>query len=241
MLQVIREKIGDEESCPYLPGVQARMHYRLVDRCLPRTYQQMLERGWRRFGRVFFRPICAACNECRSLRLEVADFRPNRSMRRTLKHNQDLTVLLRPVSLSREHLDLYNRYHHDMEQRKDWPGKSITADDYFQTFVEGREGYGHELLCLEENRLIAVALVDLLPDALSAVYCYYDPERRSRSLGSFSILQQIELARSRGASRVYLGYWIANNPSMRYKARYRPHQILQGWPELDEEPIWREI
>ena len=239
MLQIIREKTGDEEPCPYLAGRQARMRYRLIEHCSPETYESMLERGWRRFGRVFFRPVCATCEECRSLRLEVADFEPDRSMRRTLKRNRDLEVYLRPASISAEHLDLYDRYHRDMATRKGWPEKPSTFEDYYQTFVEGRQGYGHELVYFAGDRPVAIALVDLLPQALSAVYCYYDPQLRSRSLGVFSILQQFELARQNDISRVYLGYWIAGNDSMRYKARYRPHEILQGRPQLDEEPVWR--
>ena len=38
------------------------------------------------------------------------------------------------------------------------------------------------------NRLIAVAYVDALPEALAAIYCYYDPTEGARSLGTFNIL-----------------------------------------------------
>ncbi len=239
MRQTIREASGQKEACVYLPGRQARMRYRVIDHCTTETYQRLLERGWRRFGRVFFRPACAGCEECRSLRVDVERFLPNRSMRRTLKRNQDLEVVLRPVSISQEHLRLYQDYHHDMAGRKDWPDKAITPIGYFQTFCEGKESFGHELLFLLGERLVAVALVDLLPRAVSAVYCYYDPELRARSLGVFSILQQVELVRRRSAPYLYLGYWVEGNASMRYKAGYRPHEILQGRPGLGSEEIWR--
>ena len=39
---------------------------------------------------------------------------------------------------------------------------------------------------------------------------------RRRGLGVFSVLQHLELARARGIPHLYLGYWIADNPSMSY-------------------------
>ena len=227
-----------DHECPYLPGVTARTDYRLMEDCSPEDYQRLLERGWRRFGCTFFRPICASCQECRSLRLDLEDFQPSRSMKRTWKKNQDLRVLLQPASLSSNHLDLYGRYHGDMADRRQWQERSISASNYFQTFVEGRNDYGYELLYLKGEELLAVALVDILPQSMSAVYCFYDPEQRHRGLGVFSVLMQVELARRRGISHLYLGYWVEPNVSMRYKARYRPHEILQGRPSLEENPLW---
>jgi arginine-tRNA-protein transferase len=43
-----------------------------------------------------------------------------------------------------------------------------------------------------------VAYVDALPEALSAIYCYYDPTEGARSLGTFNILSLLASARERG-------------------------------------------
>jgi arginine-tRNA-protein transferase len=83
-----------------------------------------------------------------------------------------------------------------------------------------------------------VALVDILPRAVSAVYAFYEPAQRRRALGVYSILCQIELARSRGIPDVYLGYRVTGNESMRYKAKYRPHELLVGRPEFNDQPDW---
>ncbi len=238
MRESIYEATGEEETCLYLPDQLSQLRYRVIDHCTPETYQTLLERGWRRFGRVFFRPACAACVECRSLRVDVESFRPNRSMRRTLKRNLDLRVGLRQAAVSEQHRELYERYHYDMAERKGWSEKSITLLQYYRTFVEARQGFGHEMLFLEGDRLVAVALVDLLPRAVSAVYCYYEPELRARALGVYSVLRQVDLARQLGAPYLYLGYWIEGNASMRYKANYRPHEILAGRPGQGDEATW---
>ena len=238
MREAIREKVGEEESCPYLPGERSTMRYRVVENCSAETYLRMLERGWRRFGNLFFRPACAACRECRSLRVEAEAFRRTRSMQRVWRKNRDLRLVVRPPTMSPEHLALYDRYHADMSRRKGWPEKMSEPFDYYLTFVRGHQDFGYEFLYWLEDRLVMVALVDVLPRAVSAVYAFYDPELRGRSLGVYSILRQIGFARSRGLPHVYLGYWVAGNASMRYKANYRPHRILAGRPELDERPDW---
>ncbi|MEM8933720.1 MAG: arginyltransferase [Acidobacteriota bacterium] len=231
-------ELTQDDPCPYLPGLEARTRYRVIERCSVAEYERLLERGWRRFGCTFFRPVCSVCQECRSLRLEIATFGPNRSQRRTWKKNRDLRVVCQPASLTPEHLDLYERYHRDMEGRRGWQERSLGPMQYAQTFVEGRHGWGHELLFFDRDRLLCVALIDLLPRAISAVYCYYDPEERQRGLGVYSVLYQAALARQRDLAHLYLGFWIQGNPSMRYKAGYRPHELLIGRPEADQDPVW---
>lgn len=241
MQEDIREALGEEETCPYLESRRAQMRYRLIERCDVEAYQRMLERGWRRFGRLFFRPACRDCGECRSLRVDVESFEISRSRRRTIRANRDLQVILQPPSVSESHLRLYNRYHLDMSERRGWREKSIGAYEYYLTFVEGEHEFARELLFWEGGHLVAVALVDVLPRSLSAVYCFYDPDRRPRALGVYSVLQQIALARRLRIPHVYLGYWVAENESMRYKAGYRPHQLLEGRPEAAESAVWREV
>jgi arginine-tRNA-protein transferase len=125
-----------------------------------------------------------------------------------------------------------------MSRRKSWPEKLAEPFDYYLTFVHGRQEFGREILYLLGDRLVMVALVDVLPRSLSAVYTFYDPALRKRSLGVYSVLRQIDLARTRALPHVYLGYWVEGNASMRYKARYQPHEILVGRPELNERPRW---
>jgi len=237
--ETVQERLGDEGDCPYLEGERARMCYRWIEHCTPETYLDMLERGWRRFGRVFFRPVCAACRECRSLRIDVEQFKPSRSMRRAEKRNGDLDVAVGRPTVSDQHLELYHRYHDDMSARKGWREADIAPYDYYRTFVEGHEGFGYEFLYFLGGQLAAVALIDVLPRAVSAVYCYYDPDLRPRSLGVYSVLRQVDFARMLGVPYLYLGYRVEGNASMAYKARYRPHEILAGRPGAEETPLWQ--
>lgn len=76
--------------------------------------------------------------------------------------------------------------------------------------------------------LIAVGVVDVLPRGLSSVYLFYHPKfaRDLVPLGKYAILQEIEFARALRLPYYYLGYYIESCTKMRYKAEYRPSELL---------------
>ena len=80
-----------------------------------------------------------------------------------------------------------------------------------------------------------MAVADHLPDGLSAVYTFFDPEETRRALGVYAVLWQIARVRSLGLSALYLGYLIRECPKMAYKANYRPLEAyLNGhWSVLE--------
>ena len=80
--------------------------------------------------------------------------------------------------------------------------------------------------CRAQGMNISVAIVDRGSDALSAVYCYFDPDHSKLGIGTFSVLKQIELARGWGMRYVYLGLYVASSKHMSYKANFRPHERL---------------
>ena len=225
-------------ACLYLPAEVCQMSYRLMAGLGDVEYARLLNRGWRRFGYQFFRPICPACAKCRSLRVKVAEFTPNKAQRRALKANEDVQLVVRPRSVSAEHIRLYNEYHAFMAVEKGWPDGGITPEEYHNHFLGAPFAFAYDFLYFLGARLIAVGLVDVTAEASSSAYFFHDPALRSRSLGVFSMLQELEHARARHIPHHHLGYWIPECPSMRYKSAYRPLELLVGYPGDDEEPRW---
>jgi arginine-tRNA-protein transferase len=86
----------------------------------------------------------------------------------------------------------------------------------------------------QQERLLGVAVVDQLPDGLSAVYTFYEPDEKARGLGVYAVLWEIEHARQLGLPYLYLGYWIEASPKMAYKADYSPLEIYRHghWQQL---------
>lgn len=88
----------------------------------------------------------------------------------------------------------------------------------------------------DASKLLAVAVTDVLPDSLSAVYTFFDPDHEALSLGTFSILQQIQHAKLHQKNYVYLGFWLDQHKKMDYKRNFRPLEFLQGknWKRFQE-------
>lgn len=76
--------------------------------------------------------------------------------------------------------------------------------------------------------LIAVGVVDVLPQGLSSVYVFYDPDfsHNVAPLGKFTVLREIQWAQEHKLPYYYLGYYIESCVKMRYKADYAPSDLL---------------
>lgn len=221
--------LGTEHPCSYLAGRQARSVF--VD---PQTridaprYGTLLDMGFRRSGGYVYRPACGSCQECRPVRVPVAAFRPGRGQRRCLRRNDDLLVSVEP-ELSAEHYALYRRYLYARH-----PGGGMDPEDReaFRSFLSSAWGYT-EILSVREasGRLLAGGVVDRIPQGLSAVYTYFEPDCPDRSLGTYVILQEIERARALQLPYLYLGYWVKGSGKMAYKNKFRPLELLtaSGW------------
>jgi len=85
------------------------------------------------------------------------------------------------------------------------------------------------------GKLVGACLTDQQSDGLSMIYSFYDANNSERSgLGNFIILDHILRAKAAGLPYVYLGYWVEQSPSMKYKTRFRPIEKLgpDGWEPL---------
>ncbi len=223
-----------EHPCGYWPERSARnVLLAPGDAALPAAFPQALALGFRRSGATVYRPWCAACRACIAVRVPVARFRPDRSQRRCWRRNADLRLAMAAPGHSEERFALYRRY---LEARHREGGMDDPAPEDFRAFLASDWSPTRFLEFRLEGRLVAVAVTDVVPDALSAVYTFFDPALSERSPGTFAILSQIDLARRNGLSHVYLGYWIEGHPKMDYKRRFRPIEALREgrWETLDQ-------
>lgn len=82
-----------------------------------------------------------------------------------------------------------------------------------------------------DSTLVAVSVVDILPEGLSSVYYFYEPTLKKFSLGVVGNLKDIAYIREMNVHfpqfrHYYLGFYIHNNSKMSYKASYRPIELL---------------
>jgi arginine-tRNA-protein transferase len=212
---------GEEFPCPYLPGRRARQVVLLPTPLTQGLYHSLMDLNFRRLGPVFYRPACSGCDACRMIRVPVAAFSPSRAQRRCLRRNLDVRVETgTPLPTPEKHA-LYRRY---LEARHD--GQMDGSLIEFETFLYTSRLETLEFRYFAGDALLGVGIADVEPQALSAVYCYFEPAQHARSLGVLNVLTLIEEARRRGAAFVYLGYYVAGCAKMSYKTAYRPHELL---------------
>lgn len=231
--------IGEESDCSYLPGRVSQFEYRWATTLSEERYERLLARGWRRFGRTLFRPVCRQCTECRSLRVSLSEFRPSKSQRRCFRHNTDVRVIVQAPTVTDDHLRMYNAYHRDMSERRGWPQRDISAQEYYQSFIDGHFEFAREFLYLRNDQLIGIGIVDQTCRVQSSVYFIHDPAWRPNGPGTFSVLSEIEAGRAEGRDYQYMGYYIRDCQSMNYKNRFEPHQLLQSHVADSQEPVWQ--
>jgi arginine-tRNA-protein transferase len=221
--------------CGYWPDREARdLVLDPRDPRLPALYPLALDWGFRRSGDILYRPGCAGCRACVAVRLPVAEFAPDRGQRRCLRRNADVEARVVPAVRTAEHLALYRKY---LAARHRGGGMDDHGGPEFDQFLVGSWNDGRFLELRERgsHRLLAVEVTDLLPDAVSAVYTFSDPDEAARGLGTLGVLRQVEWARRDGRGQLYLGYWIAGHPKMDYKRRFRPLEGFdgRGWRRLE--------
>ncbi len=188
-------------------------------------YDQLVQQGFRRSGRLVYRPQCPECQQCHATRLPIVTFRPRRRHRRVLRTNRDLRIVPVPSTFHEEHFTLYGRY-----IRARHAGGSMVESSVreYMDFLVAEWCTTDFLEIRQDDQLLGVAVTDHLTDGLSAVYTFFDPDLPERSLGTWAILAQIERARELGRSWLYLGYWIRDCEKMRYKTGFRPIELYDG-------------
>lgn len=222
-----------EHACGYLDDRMARNL--IVDpdlRVDPELYRRLLSCGFRRSGEHVYRPCCSDCNACVPIRIPVDRFHANRTQRRILKRADTVRIETVPAEHRPEHYALYKKYTAERH-----PGGDMANADtrHYIEFLTASWAHTLFLELYREEDLLAVAVTDLLPDALSAIYTFFDPDAARLSPGILSVLLQIHIAQNLGLEYLYLGYWIGDCRKMSYKVGFRPHQLyIDGqWREFE--------
>ena len=225
-------------DCAYLKGKSVRMNYRYVFNSNAKFNTTVVQRGWRRFGKYYFYPVCQGCNECKSLRVDVKNFKPSKSQRKAINRNKKTKIVIQKPTVTPQHLDLYNKYHAWKRDKDGWRGGGITPKEYLENFAEGPYNFGKEVLYFIDNKLVGVDLIDIVEDGISSIYFFYDPDFARYSLGTYSLIKQIDIAKELGLNWIYLGYWVDGCKAFEYKQNFTPLQILDGFPSFEENPQW---
>jgi len=233
MNETLKFGITSEFACSYLPNRQERLLVAVDERLHDKAqYGWLMNQGFRRSAEQLYRPHCVNCNACQSVRVMVQAFAPSKSQKRLLKKNKDLRFEVSSEQ-KESYYPLYERYINTLHT--DGTMYPATIEQY-QSFLTSTLTQQLFLEVWDCDKLVSVAVTDDLPNALSAVYTFYDPEYRKSALGVFSILNQIRYSKEQGYEFLYLGYQIDECQKMNYKNKYYPYQQLSNnqWKTLNK-------
>ena len=226
--------ITTPQPCPYLANKEERKLFTHLSEDKPSILvDNLLRGGFRRSQNIAYMPYCDNCSACVSVRVLVNKFNLKQSFKRIKKANTDLH---RTYCAAIANIEQYTLFRNYIEDRHSDGGMADMSYGDYSAMVEGSvvETFitEYRLPSPDKNdQLIAVALCDKLNDGISLVYSFFDTSFKSRSLGTYIILDHIEYAQSQGMNYVYLGYWITGSKKMDYKTRFKPQEHLtsQGW------------
>ncbi len=228
------------QPCPYLEGrIERKLFTALQGEHAVRLNDALSKQGFRRSQNVLYRPACADCNACYSARINVAAFKPSKSQRRVLKRNAYLKRKITSPWATDEQYELFSRY---LEHRHADGGMADMDVFEFAAMIEETPiksrviEYEHSPDPDQPSQLAAVCLTDVFDDGVSMVYSFFDPALTRDSLGTYVILDHIDIARKAGLPYVYLGYWVPGSPKMDYKAKFSALEIYRDgeWQPMQD-------
>jgi arginine-tRNA-protein transferase len=217
--------LSEKHACSYLDDEVAQPAF--VHPLFEMTvgiYSELIKQGYRRSGDEVYSPHCPNCSACIPVRLKVSGFIPNRSQLRCLRKNRDTQVLIKPAAFEKAHYQMYLRYQAERHSKGSMAHSG--PNDYLH-FLQSTWCDTSFVEFLINGELAAIAVVDRLDNALSAVYTFFDPKFSGNSLGVYAVLWQIEWAKQLDKEYLYLGFWIKKCRKMSYKSDYQPLQVFK--------------
>ncbi|RVD82272.1 uncharacterized protein DFL_006704 [Arthrobotrys flagrans] len=164
--------------------------------------------------------------------------------RNPLEPAHKFEIVLEENNFTEEKYKLFEHYQkkvHNDEASESGFKRFLCANPFkprYSVDEKGRNiGAYHQCYYLD-GRLIAMAVLDLLPDCVSGVYFMYHTDFSQWSFGKLSAVREIALAEEGGYEYYYMGYYIHSCPKMRYKCEYQPAEILDpecyDWHSFDD-------
>jgi leucyl-tRNA---protein transferase len=165
----------------------------------------LLAEGWRHFGTYYFRYNLGLHNEeirrVVPLRVDLTQFRLSKSQRRIINKNSDLRTVVRPIEITHETNQLFERHKRRF---------SFGVPESIYVFLSSQPADvpcdASELAVYDSDRLVAISYFDEGDATTSGVYACFDPEMPDRGLGIYTMLQEIDYSIKTGRRYYYPGF-----------------------------------
>ena len=167
-------------------------------------YDELWAKGWRHFGSYFFRynltihqgEICRVL----PLRIRLANYQHRKSHRKILRRAKNFKVVHKPLEVTEEMVGLFERH------KKRFQDNVPDSIEVFLSDAPEIPRLPMECSIYDQGRLIAVSFFDESVDACSSIYGMFDLDYGKYSLGTLTMLEEINYALRKGKDFYYHGY-----------------------------------
>jgi arginine-tRNA-protein transferase len=191
-----------------------------ADAVSPDQLDVLLANGWRHFGTQFFRYSYGFYDldvrRVVPLRVRLANFTLTKSQRRTVRHNDELAVRIRPINIDAEAERLF-----DAHKRRFKSGVPDSIYDFLSVVPYAQPCKAREVAVYDRDRLLAMSYFDVGDRSASGIYAMFDPAEARRRLGIFTMLKEIEYAIDSHKEFYYQGYSYEGPSFYDYKKQFR--------------------
>ena len=216
--------LTNTEPCPYLTNRDEKKIFLIMDDInKSNEYEHLIKSGFRRSHNILYNQVCADCNLCKSIRINVNNFKLSKSNKRVLNKNKNLFTKKLSDNPSKEQFTLFKKYlefkHNDSEMNE------MDFQDYCKMFVsKGINTKVYEYFY--KGELVGCVISDFLEGSISMVYSFYSELFLKNSFGKYIILDHFRLAKDFDMDYVYLGYWVEGSSKMEYKNSFNSSEVL---------------
>ena len=216
--------LTNTEPCPYLTNREEKKIFLIMDDInKSNEYEHLIKSGFRRSHNILYNQVCADCNLCKSIRINVNNFKLSKSNKRVLNKNKNLFIKKLSNNPSKEQFILFKKYlefkHNDSEMNE------MNFHDYCKMFDS--KGINTKIYeYFYEGELAGCVISDFLEGSISMVYSFYSEIFLKNSFGKYVILDHFRLAKDFDMDYVYLGYWVEGSTKMEYKNSFNSSEVL---------------
>ncbi|MCC6460132.1 MAG: hypothetical protein IT260_06660 [Saprospiraceae bacterium] len=207
----------------------------------PAQFDSFLYQGWRLLGYSVIRHNFAICRGriCRTIPLRIrldAPLNFSKSQRQLLRRNSDLKYRCAPIQLTPEKEQLFLKHTERFRDRQPLSVYSFLNPHSYEIPVSGME-----FSIYEQGKLIACSYFHIGETAISATYCFFDPASDRRSLGTYTMLLELQLAQQFGKQYYYHGYCYDVPSQFDYKLNFNNIEVMDwktgAWSPQPRVPV----
>jgi len=192
------------------------------------VFDRFCEDGWCYWADMLFRRNYWEWRDqpCRViiLRIDLKKFSLSKSQRKCLRRNEDLTVQRRAIHITPTHEGLFARHAQRFAHNR-----PMSIYGFFSFFSSIMPCLGMQFDTYQGSQLLATSYFHVGRKSVAGNYCIYEPGQEGRSLGTFTMLKEIEFAIESGRQYYYPGFVYDLPSEFDYKLNFNGLEYFDWW------------